>query len=75
MATRAFLSAKEAREYLNECRTVFYSPRGSRHHPDFPEPIRRPGRAPVWHIDALTQFAEHVAREARTVEPAKGSRR
>lgn len=67
---KLFLDALEAGRLLGESKTLFHSPRGSRHHPLFPQPIRRAGRKPVWYLPDIERFAEQVAAQAHALTDA-----
>lgn len=62
---RLFLDSAEVRALLHEGRTTFYGHGGSFHHPQFPFPVRRPGRAPVWFRPDIESFAAMLAESCR----------
>lgn len=63
---KILLLAPEVWMALGECRTIFYGPTGSYHDPDFPAPIKRPGRAPQWLRADIEAFAAKLAERSRT---------
>ncbi|MCC8363324.1 hypothetical protein LK996_09590 [Lysobacter sp. A6] len=67
---RLFLDSAEVRALLHEGRTTFYGSGGSFHHPQFPPPIKRPGRAPVWFRSDIEQFAATLANACRQAHAA-----
>jgi hypothetical protein len=58
---RLFLDSAEVRALLHEGRTTFYGAGGSFHHPQFPSPVKRPGRAPLWFRPDIERFAALLA--------------